>query len=191
MPSAKIAYGGTIGKDFGGRRFSFAIWETDLRGFDARGFENLTLEIRGDKGAESPNIWLDDGRTRRCLRSKDFAPITASWQEIHIPLEKFASQGVDLSHLEAIQIVFEWEEMNGTIYIAKIYFEGNASVSAGESEEFQQFPTCYTTPSSAEQPYTEFPIGGSTFIFIGIGLIGFGLLVLYTVRRRMSRNSNR
>jgi RHS repeat-associated protein len=191
MPSAKIAYGGTIGKDFGGRRFSYAIWETDLRGFDARRFENLALEIWGEKGAESPNIWLDDGTTRRCLRSKDFAPITASWQEIHIPLEKFASQGADLSHLEAIQLVFEWEEMNGTIYIAKIYFEGNASVSAGESEEFQQFPTHYTTPSSAEQPYTGFPTGGSTFLFMIIGLIGLGLLVLYTVRRRRSRNSNR
>lgn len=121
--TARISYGGSIGLDYGGGRFSYAIWETALLGFDARGFQNIVIKVRGENGGEKPNIWLDDGTTRRPVRAKEFAPITTSWQEIYIPLEKFIAQGVDLSHLEAIQIVFEWEEMSGTVYIADIRFE--------------------------------------------------------------------
>jgi RHS repeat-associated protein len=121
--TARISYGGSIGLDYGGGRFSYAIWETALLGFDARGFQNIVIKVRGENGGEKPNIWLDDGTTRRPVRAKEFAPITTSWQEIYIPLEKFIAQGVDLSHLEAIQIVFEWEEMSGTVYIAEIRFE--------------------------------------------------------------------
>lgn len=125
--TVRISYGGTIGLDYGGGRFSYAFWETELLGFDAREFRNLILRIRGEKGGEKPNIWLDDGTTRRPVRAKEYAPITSSWQEICIPLDRFASQGVDLSHLEAIQIVFEWEEMSGTIYISEIRFDAGGS----------------------------------------------------------------
>lgn len=121
--TARISYGGSIGLDYGGGRFSYAIWETSLLGFDARGFQNIVIKVRGENGGEKPNIWLDDGTTRRPVRAKEFAPITTSWQEISIPLEKFIAQGVDLSHLEAIQIVFEWEEMSGTAYLTEIRFE--------------------------------------------------------------------
>lgn len=121
--AVRISYGGNIGLDYGQGRFSYAFWETGLQGFDARGCQSLVLKIRGEKGGEQPNIWLDDGITRRTLRSKEFAPITTTWQEIRIPLERFTSQGVDISHLEAIQVVFEWEDMSGTIYIAEMRFE--------------------------------------------------------------------
>jgi RHS repeat-associated protein len=125
ISNAEISFGGNISLGLGQGRFSYAIWETDLLGFDTRTFQDLVLRIRGEKGGEKPNIWLDDGTTRRTVRAKEFSPLTTSWQEIRIPLEKYASQGVDLSHLEAIQIVFEWEKMEGTIYVSEIYFEEN------------------------------------------------------------------
>jgi hypothetical protein len=57
------------------------------------------------------------------LRAKEFSPITTSWQEVRIPLEIYSSKGIDLSHLQAFQLDFEWEEMSGTIYISEIRFE--------------------------------------------------------------------
>lgn len=118
----RISYGGSIGLNYGGKNFSYAIWETDLMGFDARKHENLIIRAKGQKGGESPNIYLDDGTTRRCVRAKEFSAITSEWQEILLPLKKFASQGIDLSHLQGLQIVFEWEEMSGTIYVDEIRF---------------------------------------------------------------------
>lgn len=122
----RISYGGLIGLDYGDGRFSYAIWETDLLGFDARQYDSLAVKIRGQRGGEKPNIYLDDGVVRRCMRANEFRTLTTSWQTIRLPLGKFASDGIDLSHLEALQIDFEWEEMNGTIYVAEIQFEQNS-----------------------------------------------------------------
>ena len=48
---------------------------------------------------------------------------TAGWQPVRIPLSAFAEGGVDLTHLIWFQIVFEWGNMSGTIYIDDIRFE--------------------------------------------------------------------
>ncbi len=111
--------------DYGGRRFSYAIWETDLGGFDARKYQDVVLRIKGQKGGEQPNFYLADAATRRCVRAKEVKAISAEWQNIRIPLEKFSTQGVDLSHLESLQLVFEWKEMSGTMYVDEIRFEKN------------------------------------------------------------------
>ena len=42
------------------------------------------------------------------------------WKDVAIPMEVFASQGVDLSHLEELQFVFEWKQMSGTVYVDDI-----------------------------------------------------------------------
>jgi hypothetical protein len=137
----RISYGGTIGFDYGGGRFSYALWETDLYGFDAQGYDRLVLTVRGHKGGEKPNVYLDDGVTRRCIRASEFGAWTSSWRKLSLPLARFASQGIDLSHLEALQLAFEWEEMSGTLYVAEIGFEqsgGGRNVSgwgaAGDSQ---------------------------------------------------------
>lgn len=119
----RITYGGNVGLSYGGRKFSYAAWETDLKGIDVRRFKNLVLRIKGQKGAETPNIYLHDGYTRKCAVTGDFDIITADWKEIKIPLTLYKEKGIDLSFLESLQIVFEWKEMTGTIYIDKIWFE--------------------------------------------------------------------
>lgn len=135
--TARISYGGTIGHDFGGGQFSYAAWETDLMGFDARKYDFLVLKIRGQQGGEQPNIYLDDGTTRRPMRAKEFSSLTSEWQEIHLPLEKFAELGVDLSHLEGVQLIFEWEEMSGTLYVAEMRFEESV-LARREPAQFRQ-----------------------------------------------------
>jgi RHS repeat-associated protein len=120
--SVRISYGGSIGVNYGGGGFSYAIWETGLLGFDAREYDSLVLKLKGQKGGEQPNIYLDDGTVRRCIRASEFASLSDSWQEIVLPLKRFGDAGVDLSHLEALQIDFEWEEMAGTIYLSEARF---------------------------------------------------------------------
>ena len=49
--------------------------------------------------------------------------LTQAWQTIRLPLEHYAKLGIDLSHLDALEIVFEWDEQSGTLYVDDIVFE--------------------------------------------------------------------
>lgn len=124
MGTVRISYGGSIGKDYGdGTGHAYAAWETDLMGLDAHDYSYLIIKIRGEKGGETPNIYLEDGTTRKPVLSKDLLPLSTEWQELRIPIEQFAQQGIDLSHLEQLALDFEWQMMSGTIYIASIRLE--------------------------------------------------------------------
>lgn len=120
----RISYGGTLGRDYGlNGGFSFAGWQAGLNGVDARQFTNLVMRIRGEIGGETPNIYLVDSSKRITMRSQEMLQITKEWQTIRLPLDHYAEQGIDLSHLDLIEIVFEWEDQSGTIYMDDIIFE--------------------------------------------------------------------
>ena len=121
----RIAYGGSIGKDYGakGGGFSYASWDAGLNGTDARPFKYLSLRIRGENGGETPNFYLNDAITRYPLRIKDLQPITKDWQTLRLPLAFYAEHGVDLSHVESLQMVFEWTGQTGTVYVDDIGLE--------------------------------------------------------------------
>ena len=119
----RVSYGGSNGKSYGGRVFSYAGWAQEMTPLDARGYEYLVLNICGEAGGEQPNVYLDDGTTRKCVLAKDMDAIGAEGSLIRIPLSQFARKGVDLSHVSSVQLVFEWEEMSGTVYISDIAFE--------------------------------------------------------------------
>jgi hypothetical protein len=120
----RISYGGSIGRDYGiNGGFSYAGWQAGLNGIDARKFNNLVMRIRGERGEEKPNIYLSDPAKRITMRSKELPLITKEWQTVRLPLNHYAERGVDLSHLVSIEIVFEWEDQTGTIYVDDIKFE--------------------------------------------------------------------
>jgi hypothetical protein len=120
----RISYGGTIGLDYGTQGgFSFCAWQHSLNGVDARKFKHLKFRIRGEKGGETPNIYLSDYVKRVPMRAKKMPTIGQDWQTIKLPLAHYAEQGVDLSRLDAVAIVFEWDDQSGTIYIDNIEFE--------------------------------------------------------------------
>jgi hypothetical protein len=116
----RISYGGTIGLDLGGAEFSYAGWVAGLGGINGSRAANLQFRIRGQAGGERFNVYLDDGTTRKPANSSKYFAITREWKDVSIPLEIFGAQGVDLSHLEELQFVFEWKPMSGTIYIDDI-----------------------------------------------------------------------
>jgi hypothetical protein len=57
---------------------------------------------------------------RRCVNLEKYVKITKEWQMVEIPLSDFGNQNIDLTHLEEIQVVFEWERVSSTIYIDNI-----------------------------------------------------------------------
>jgi len=112
----RLSYGGTIGLDLGSGDFSYAGWVAGLGGINASRATSLKFRIRGQVGGERFNVYLDDGTTRKPVDSSKYFAITKEWKDVSIPLEVFGKQGVDLSHLEELQFVFEWQPMSGTIY---------------------------------------------------------------------------
>lgn len=121
----RISYGGNIGKDYGRHGgFSYAIWKYPLNGLDARVFDRLEFRIRGDKGGKLPNIYLATSGTRVCypLKAED---IGEEWQTVSIPLNHFINKKLDMSMLDYLQLVYEWEEHSGTIYVDDIRFTSN------------------------------------------------------------------
>jgi hypothetical protein len=87
--------------------------------------------MRGERGGEAPNVYLDDGTVRGVSRATERVALTRAWQKVRIPLAAFSAQGVDLSYLRKLQIEFEWEPMSGTIYVADIGLEGGADAARG------------------------------------------------------------
>lgn len=118
----KISYGGNIGLDLGGGNFSYCGWGTQLRGIDASEFEGISFYIKGGRGGEKTNIYLSDGTRRACVDVEKYIPVSTDWRNVIIPLEDFSKNGVDITHLEEFQIVFEWEEMSGTVYVDDLGF---------------------------------------------------------------------
>jgi RHS repeat-associated protein len=134
----RVSFGGTIGKDFGSRGgFSYAIWQCPLNGIDGRFFQYLSFKIRGERGGESPNFYLSDGGRRVCLRGKETKPVTADWQEIRLPLAFFEGKGIDLSHIDSLQLAFEWTEQSGTVYLDDIRFGPDSSGNSVAAENLE------------------------------------------------------
>jgi hypothetical protein len=120
-PSAyRISYGVSIGEPL-----SYCGWESGLQGVDASGSNAISFLIKGSSGGEKPNIYLDDGTNRAYVDVENYTPITNSWQQVTVPLAEFSKQGVDITHLEEFQAVFEWEIMSGTIYIDNLAFRSS------------------------------------------------------------------
>jgi hypothetical protein len=121
---SRISYGGTIGRDYGTQGgFSYCAWQQSLNGIDARQFTYLTLKIRGERGDETPNIYLSDCVKRVPIRAKEIPTLKQDWQKIRLPLARYGEEGVDLSRLDTVSLVFEWNEQTGTVYVDDIEFE--------------------------------------------------------------------
>jgi uncharacterized protein (TIGR03437 family) len=128
VPFLRLSYGGNIGaiRSYGTDRFSYGLWATELGGVDCSEVQSISFLIRGAEGSEAPNVYLDDGSHRWGVAIRDYAKVSKAWQRITIPVRAFEEHGVDLSHIQELQLAFEWEKMSGTIYVADVRAEGDA-----------------------------------------------------------------
>lgn len=117
-----LSFGGSIGEITPEKTFSFAGWSTRLEGVDVSRMDELRLRLKTRAGGELPRVYLDDGGFRWGVDCAEYATATGSWEEIAIPLRRYVDSGVDLTHVAELQIVFEWEEMSGTVHVDDITF---------------------------------------------------------------------
>ncbi len=123
----RISYGGNIGKinAYASDLKSFAGWRTDLGGVDCSRCQRLTMRVRGSEGGENFTVYLDDGNFRWGVDIVQHAKITTDWQTLSIPLSEFSEYGLDLTHLSALQVIFEGYEMSGTVYLDDIALQSD------------------------------------------------------------------
>ncbi len=132
----ELSFGGMIGDPTGiDSQLNYAGWSTRLGGLDCSACRTLSFRIKGSEGGERPNLYLDDGTFRWPVPIHTRQPITTEWQTVTIPLSEFAEYGVDLSHLEELQVMFEWEKMSGTVYLDDIRFGSKLTQQADHSLE--------------------------------------------------------
>ena len=115
-----ISYGGSIGLDLGREGFSYAGWVSGLGGIDISAFDSLQLSISGSSGTEEVNVYLDDGNRRWPVKAACQGAGGGPWRRISIPLREYAVHGVDLTHADGLEFVFEWKEMSGTLLVDDI-----------------------------------------------------------------------
>jgi hypothetical protein len=105
----------------------YATWQSGLLDKDFSSFAAVTFQIKGALGDELPNVYLQNTPFQRhFVNVEAFVPrdrLTSDWQQAMVPLQRFSAGGVNLGQVDFFQIVFEWERMNGTIYIDDICFE--------------------------------------------------------------------
>jgi len=120
----RLSYGGNIGeiKAYASDLLTYAGWTTRLGGIDCSRCASVSFRVRGGQGGEKPNIYLDDGNFRWGVNLEDYMTVSTEWQIVSIPLDDFANPGVDLTHIEEFQVVFEWEQMSSTLYLDDIWF---------------------------------------------------------------------
>jgi len=110
----------------------YSGWEIVLPETDVSNFSKLAFDIKGQLGGEIPNVWLTSPCSPEDIRNfvdiEDYKTVTAGWQRVVIPLDDFhvtegAQQTVDLTRIILVQIVFEWEDMAGMVYVDGFAFE--------------------------------------------------------------------
>jgi len=100
----------------------YAVWQTSLEAANLSNYAALSFMIKGAAGNERPNIYLYDSLGKRgFVNVEDYREVTRDWQHISIPLQNFG-RDIDLTSLATLQIAFEWEQMQGTIYLDNIQF---------------------------------------------------------------------
>jgi hypothetical protein len=110
----------------------YAGWDIILPETDVSGFSMLALDIKGRAGGEKPNVWLaSPGDSPEGVRNfvdiEDYKTVTTGWQRVVIPLDDFHVKGgpqtIDRTRIIRVQIVFEWENMAGMVYVDGFAFE--------------------------------------------------------------------
>lgn len=116
--------GASLKLDYNVPAVGFAAWQSGLDNNLSIGYDKLLFMVYGAAGGETFHVWLGDGANHSAwVNITDYVTITQDWQQVEIPLQDFASQGVNLQYLAFFKIAFEWSSMSGTVYLDDIRFK--------------------------------------------------------------------
>ncbi len=99
--------------------------------FDASGFKKLTLWVKGDKAGIPSKFKVEvKGDAGDVIGQYYVGDIKPEWTKVEIPLEIYATQGVQLAALNELTIVFENKAalpgaVKGAIWVDDITLEGD------------------------------------------------------------------
>jgi hypothetical protein len=108
---------------------SWAGWGVNLNGLNVTKYGTLAFKVKRVNGKERPHIYLSDDNNRQYVDLDTYVKPSMDWQVVEIPLSDFS--GVNLSKLRSLSLGFEWQRMNGALYIRDISFT-TAGPSKGE-----------------------------------------------------------
>lgn len=91
-----------------------------LNRIDVSPYRNLSFSVRGDQNGENFHVYLEDFWNNRAYAEVN--DLTTDWQTVSLPLDTFVLQGVDITNLLNLEIVFEWEDRSGTVYLDDVQF---------------------------------------------------------------------
>jgi hypothetical protein len=91
-----------------------------LSEIDVSQYNKLFLNARGFQGGESFSVYLEDKWHNRGYA--EVSNINLDWQNLEISLGSFVFQGVDVTCLTNLEIVFETANQSGVIYLDNIEF---------------------------------------------------------------------
>ena len=97
-------------------------WGMDLPDIDASDYDCLSFRIKKVNGHENPNIYLEDFHKKKYVDISNYCESSTHWQIVYIPLRDFIKKGLDIKSLKKLCFVFEWERMEGAVYVDDIRF---------------------------------------------------------------------
>lgn len=98
----------------------YAIWGSGLNRPAVRADALLTFWVKGAAQAIAPNLYLANGDRRARVALAQYVTLTNQWQPVQIPLALFATQGLALNALTSVQVVFEFGQGSGTLWLDNI-----------------------------------------------------------------------
>ena len=123
----RLAYNVSKGGAFNG--FWMKLGPADSgNNLDASAFSKLTFWVKGDERGGIPNKFKVELKgDKGPIAKKYVGDLSTDWKKIEIPLQEFAAQGVDLSKLNELVLVFEQRATSpstaGAIYIDDVALE--------------------------------------------------------------------
>lgn len=92
---------------------------------DVSHLNTLSFYAKGTSEGERFNIYLadEDAALEKPVKIVQYITLRGDdWHHVAIPLEDFKIRGVDLTKVTSLDIIFEWEEIDGVAYFDNIEF---------------------------------------------------------------------
>jgi len=97
-------------------------WGMDLPSIDASDYDYLSFRIKKIHGHEKPNIYIEDLHNRKHVDIENYCDSSTEWQAVYVPLNDFKKKGINVNSLQKLCFAFEWERMEGAVYVDDIRF---------------------------------------------------------------------
>lgn len=98
----------------------YAIWNSSLKQPVVQPESVLSFWVKGAAQTVPANLYLTSTNGRGRVALQNYVSWNNQWQRVEIPVSAFAGQGFDLNALTGLQVVFEFAQGSGTLWLDQI-----------------------------------------------------------------------